>query len=97
MRIGSYNTFGIKSFVGNSQIGDGNVIEAKAEIRDAKIGNFNIIGSETKIQKKIIKNHYRIFYPGTMKEIDVIDEDRIKDNLKELFIATKALQAKDQK
>ena len=30
MKIGSYNVFGIKSYVLNSQIGDGNTIEARA-------------------------------------------------------------------
>jgi UDP-3-O-[3-hydroxymyristoyl] glucosamine N-acyltransferase len=78
MRIGSYNIFGIKSYIGNSQIGDGNVIEAKAEIKDALIGNYNIIGSDTKITKKNIGSHYRIFYPGVMKEIDIIDEERVR-------------------
>lgn len=30
MKIGSFNTFGIKSYVLNTQIGDGNIIEARA-------------------------------------------------------------------
>jgi len=30
MKIGSYNTFGIKSYILNSHIGDGNVVEARA-------------------------------------------------------------------
>ena len=29
-----------------------------------------------------------------MKEIDVIDEDRVKENIRELFLATKGLQGK---
>jgi NDP-sugar pyrophosphorylase family protein len=82
MRIGSYNVFGIKSYVLNTQIGDGNVIEARAEIKDGIIGNFNIIGSDTKISKKNIGTHFRIFSPGIMKEIDVVDEDRTKENLR---------------
>ena len=59
------------------------------------LGNFNIIGSDTRISKKNIGNHFRIFSPGIMKEIDVIDEEKVKENIKELFIATKALQGKD--
>jgi hypothetical protein len=50
------------------------VIEARAEIKDGIIGNYNIIGSDTKIGKKSIGSHFRIFYPGIMKEVDVIDE-----------------------
>ena len=30
MRIGSYNVFGIKSYILNTQIGEGNVVEARA-------------------------------------------------------------------
>ena len=73
MRIGSYNTFGIKSYVLNTQVGDGNVFEARAEVKDGVIGNYNIIGSDTRISKKNIGNHYRIFHPGIMKEVDLID------------------------
>jgi carbonic anhydrase/acetyltransferase-like protein (isoleucine patch superfamily) len=97
MRIGSYNTFGIKSYVLNAQIGDGNVIEAKAEIKEGGLGNYNIIGSDTKITKKFIGNHFRIFSPGIMKEIDIIDDERIRENMKELYATTKALQAKETK
>lgn len=82
MRIGSYNTFGIKSYVLNTQIGDGNTIEARAEIKDAIIGNYNILGSDTKITKKNIGSHFRIFHPGIMKEIDTIDDERIKENMR---------------
>lgn len=67
MKIGSYNLFGIKSYVSNSHIGDGNVIEARAEIRDTALGSFNIIGSDTRISKKNIGSRFRIFYPGVMK------------------------------
>ena len=67
MKIGSYNIFGIKSYINNSNIGDGNVIEARAEIRDTALGSFNIIGSDTRISKKNIGNKFRIFYPGVMK------------------------------
>ena len=42
------------------------------------IGNFNIIGSDTRISKKNIGSKFRIFHPGVMKEIDVIDEERTK-------------------
>lgn len=73
MKIGNYNVFGIKSYIQNTQIGDGNLIEARAEIKDGIIGNYNIIGSDTKISKKNIGNHFRIFSPGIMKEIDVVD------------------------
>ena len=73
MKIGSYNTFGIKSYVLNTQVGDGNVFEARAEVKDAAIGNYNIIGSDTRITKKNIGSHYRIFHPGIMKEVDIID------------------------
>lgn len=82
MKIGSFNVFGIKSYIVNSQIGDGNVIEARAEVRDSALGSFNIIGSDTRISKKNIGSHYRIFFPGIMKEIDIIDEERIKENIK---------------
>ena len=78
MRIGSYNVFGIKSYIVNTQIGDGNVIEARAEIKDGVIGNYNIIGSDTKIGKKNIGSHFRIFYPGIMKQVDVIDEEETR-------------------
>jgi len=78
MRIGNYNTFGIKSYVLNSHVGDGNVIEARAEIKDGAIGNYNIIGSDTRITKKNIGNSFRIFSPGIMKEIDIIDEIKLK-------------------
>ena len=78
MKIGSYNVFGIKSYVLNTQVGDGNLVEARAEIKDGVIGNYNIIGSDTKISKKNIGSHFRIFYPGIMKEIDVIDEERTR-------------------
>jgi NDP-sugar pyrophosphorylase family protein len=97
MKIGSYNTFGIKSYILNSHIGDGNVVEARAEIRETMLGSFNIIGSDTRISKKKIGNKFRIFYPGVMKEIDVIDEERVKENIKELFLATKGLQGKETK
>lgn len=33
MRIGSYNVFGIYSYVYNSEIGDCNIIEPKAEVK----------------------------------------------------------------
>ena len=82
MKIGSSNVFGIKSYIVNSQIGDGNVIEARAEVRDSALGSFNIIGSDIRISKKNIGSHYRIFFPGIMKEIDIIDEERIKENIK---------------
>lgn len=78
MRIGSYNTFGIKSYILNSQIGDGNVVEARAEIKEGVIGNYNIIGSDTRITKKNIGSHFRIFSPGIMKEIDIIDEGKVR-------------------
>lgn len=97
MKIGSYNTFGIKSYILNTQIGDGNHIQARAEIKDGLVGSYNIIGSDTKITKKNIGSHFRIFSPGIMKEIDVIDEERVKQNMKELYLATKALQAKETK
>ena len=97
MRIGSYNTFGIKSYVLNAQIGDGNCIEAKAEIKEGGLGNYNIIGSDTKITKKLIGNPFRIFSPGIMKEIDIMDDERIRENMKELYVTTKALQAKETK
>jgi len=58
------------------------------------LGSYNIIGSDTRINKKKIGNKFRIFYPGVMKEIDVIDEDRVKENIRELFLATKGLQGK---
>ncbi len=82
MRIGSYNTFGIKSYVLNTQIGDGNTIEARAEIKEGIIGSYNILGSDTKITKKNIGNHFRIFYPGIMKEIDIVDDERTRENMK---------------
>ena len=94
MRIASYNTFGIKSYVLNTQVGDGNCIEARAEIKDAVIGDYNVIGSDTKISKKNIKDHFRIFHPGIMKEMDIIDEEMVRENMKELFLATNALRAK---
>jgi carbonic anhydrase/acetyltransferase-like protein (isoleucine patch superfamily) len=97
MRIGSYNTFGIKSYVMNTQVGDGNTIEAKAEIKDGVIGNYNVIGSDTKISKKNIGSHFRIFAPGIMKEVDIIDDERIRENMKDLYATTKALQAKETK
>lgn len=97
MRIGSFNTFGIKCYVLNTNIGDGNCIEAKAEIKEGMIGNYNIIGSDTKITKKSIGNHFRIFSPGIMKEIDIIDDERIRENMKELYATTKALQTKESK
>lgn len=78
MKIGSYNVFGIKSYVINSQIGDGNLLEARAEVRDSVLGSYNIVGSDTRISKKNIGSHFRIFYPGIMKEIDVIDEERTR-------------------
>lgn len=74
MKIGSYNVFGIKSYILNSHIGDGNIVQARAEVRDTMLGNFNIIGSDTRISKKNIGSRFRIFYPGVMKQIDVIDE-----------------------
>ena len=61
------------------------------------LGNFNIVGSDTRINKKNIGSRFRIFYPGVMKEIDVIDEERIKENIKELFLTTKGLQGKETK
>ena len=61
------------------------------------LGNFNIIGSDTRINKKNIGSRFRIFYPGVMKEIDVIDEERTKENIRELFLATKGLQGKEVK
>lgn len=97
MRIGSYNTFGIKSYVLNTQVGDGNVFEARAEVKDGVIGSYNIIGSDTRITKKNIGNHYRIFHPGIMKEVDLIDEEKLKLNMRELYVATKNLQGKDPK
>lgn len=97
MKIGSYNVFGIKSYILNSQIGDGNVLEARAEVKDSILGNYNIIGSDTRISKKNIGSHLRIFYPGIKKEIDMIDEERTKENLRELFLATKGLQGKEGK
>ena len=46
------------------------------------LGNYNIIGSDTRISKKNIGSKFRIFYPGIMKEIDLVDEERTKDNIK---------------
>ena len=97
MKIGSYNTFGIKSYVLNTQLGDGNCINARAEIKDTQIGNYNVIGSDTKITKKSIGSHFCIYHPGIMKEVDIIDDERIRENMRELYLTTKALQAKEIK
>ena len=97
MRIGSYNTFGIKSYVLNTQVGDGNVFEARSEVKDGVFGNYNMVGSDTRIAKKNIGSHYRIFAPGIMKEVDLVDEAKLRENMRELYAATKHLHSKEAK
>ena len=45
VRIGSYNVFGIKSYVADCEIGDCNVLEPKVELKEVKLGNGNIVGA----------------------------------------------------
>ena len=85
MKIGSYNVFGIFSYVYNSDIGDCNIIEPKAEVKEVKLGNCNSVGSEVKLSKKNFGNNHRFFYPGKIKVVDIFDEQKHKEQIQGLY------------
>lgn len=49
IKIGSYNIFGISSYLSDCSIGDCNIIEPKVELKEVTLGSNNLIGAEVKI------------------------------------------------
>ena len=87
VRIGSYNIFGIKSYVADCEIGDCNVLEPKVELKEVRLGNNNLVGAEVKVSRNNFKDNHRFFYPGKVKLIDTFNVDKHKEYVRSTYMA----------
>lgn len=87
VKMGSYNIFGIKSYVSDCEFGDCNVLEPKVELKDVRLGNNNLLGAEVKVSRNSFKDNHRFFYPSKVKIIDAFDVERHKEMIRSTYMA----------
>lgn len=87
MVIGDFNLFEIYTHIENSDIGSFNLFECRSRIEDSKIGSGCAVGSEVRVQKKVIPDTQRLFYPGKQKQNEIFNEERHKEIIFDLYDA----------